>query len=177
MICDKISEEEVISQMKKSVILAIFALVFAVPLQAQVARLVHFQGTVTDSTGNAFAGSTDLTFSIYGRLRSGQPFWSETHDNVQVTDGTYSVLLGSKNPLKLSFYEYFLEVSSDHVATGERRVMIVGSGYNFRLWFLFSAYTVVWLALFLYIFSISRRQKRIISELEILAEVKGSTRP
>ncbi len=81
------------------------------------------------------------------------------------------MFLGSKDHLDLSFYEYYLEVDAKAPDVPARRVSIVGSGYNFRLWFLFAAYTIVWLAIFGYLLSISRRQKRIIAELENLARV------
>ncbi len=81
------------------------------------------------------------------------------------------MLLGSKNPLKLSFYEYYLDVETPAGVQGSSRKMIVGSGYNYRLWFLFAAYTVVWLAIFLYMLSIARRQRKIIADLELVKQV------
>ncbi len=137
---------------------------------AQVPRLVHYQGVLKQSDGQPFDGQVDLHFNLYDRPRARVPIWSETHRNVTVTDGRYEVLLGSENPLALSFYEYVLEVRPEGFEGGARRVTIVGSGYTFRLWFLFAAYTVVWLAIFLYLLSISRRQRKIIAELEALAQ-------
>lgn len=135
---------------------------------AQVPRLVHYQGELNTAEGNAFSGTTDITFSIYDRPLADNPIWSEVHENVEVENGTYGVMLGSKNPLKLSFYEYYLEANAAQLEAKSDRKMIVGSGYNYRLWFLFAAYTIVWLAIFLYILSLSRRQKKIIAELQAL---------
>ncbi len=139
---------------------------------AQVARLVHYQGMLKTSDGSHFTGAADLYFSIYQRPLSETPIWSEQHKNVEVKDGHYEVLLGSQNPLNLSFYEYFLEVRADALGVKGPRIPIAGSGYNFRLKFLFAAYTIVWLALFLYMLSLARRQKKIIAELETLAKVR-----
>lgn len=149
-------------------------LLLTVPIlaQAQPERLVHYEGILNTEDGEPFTGSLDLVFKIYNTPRSETPLWTETHQNVQVTDGFYEVLLGSKNPLKLSFYEYYLEVGAEGMAN-PGRTMIVGSGYNFRLWFLFAAYSIVWIAIFLFMLSISRRQKRIIAELEIIAQVQN----
>ncbi|RMF57715.1 MAG: CcmD family protein [Calditrichaeota bacterium] len=140
------------------------------PAQAQVARLVHYQGTLQNEDGTPFTGTTDLYFSIYRSFTSERPIWSEVHKDVQVEDGQYEVLLGSSTPLKLSFYEYTLGVKRSETDPNEIRTTIVGSGYNYRLSFLFAAYTIVWLAIFLYLVSISRRQKKLIAELQTLAQ-------
>ena len=134
----------------------------------QTNRLVHFQGQLKTSDGQPFEGEVTLTFNFYKTLRSTTPFWSETHENVPVKNGEYEVLLGSQNPLRLSYKKYFLEVKAEGLDTGFVRTPISGPGYNWRLSYLFAAYTIVWMAIFLYLLSITRRQKRIINELEIL---------
>jgi CcmD family protein len=139
---------------------------------AQIARLVHYQGMLQNSDGSPFTGTADLAFSIYQRPLSETPIWTEQHKHVEVKDGRYEVLLGSENPLNLSFYEYFLEVRADALGIKSSKIPIAGSGYNFRINFLFAAYTIVWLALFLYMLSVARRQKKIIAELETLAQAR-----
>ena len=139
-------------------------------LQAQLPKLVHYQGVLQNNDGTNFNGTTNLRFAIYPEPDSDSPIWSEAHNNVAVSDGNYEVLLGSQKPLKLSFYEYFLEVTGEGVDAQSPRVAIVGSGYNFRLWFLFAAYTIVWLAIFAYLLSISQRQKKIIIEMKELVQ-------
>lgn len=146
-----------------------FLILFAgLPAHAQVARLVHYQGVLTDADGNAFDGSTDLEFSIYRNFKSQKPVWTETHKSVPVTNGSYEVLLGGENPLKLSYYEYYLGVKIPGTDREVSRKMIVGSGYNYRISFLFAAYTIVWIAIFGYLLFISRRQKSIIRDLQQL---------
>ncbi|MCH7755488.1 CcmD family protein [candidate division KSB1 bacterium] len=140
--------------------------------QAQVPRLVHYQGTLNNSDDTSFTGTTDLKFTVFSSPKSEKPLWSEVHKNVEISDGSYEVFLGSQNPLNLSYYEYFLEVKAENVNSNSARTMIVGSGYNFRLKFLFAAYTVVWVAISVYLVSISRRQKKLIADLETLAKVK-----
>jgi len=160
----------------KSTLGLVFVLLgmFSLDLQAQTARLVHYQGTLLDSDGAPFTGTTDLHFAIYTRPMAQQPIWSETHRNVPVNEGRYEVLLGSENPLSLSFYEYYLEVKAAGTDQPAQRVPIAGSGFNYRMQFLFAAYTIVWLAIFLYLVTITRRQKKIISELELLAQSSSS---
>ena len=156
------------------IILLIITIFLIIPFasQAQVPRLVHYQGTLNNSDDTPFTGTTDLQFSIFSSLKSENSLWSEVHKNVKISDGNYEVFLGSQNPLNLSYYEYFLEVKAENVNNNSERTMIVGSGYNFRLKFLFAAYTVVWVAISIYLFSISRRQKKLIADLETLAKVK-----
>jgi len=158
----------------RKIILFIITVFLAIPLiiEAQVPRLVHYEGTLSSDDGSPFTGTTDLQFSIFSSLKSENSLWSEMHKNVEISDGNYEVFLGSQNPLNLSYYEYFLEVKAENVTSNNSRTMIVGSGYNFRLKFLFAAYTIVWVAISIYLFSISRRQKKLIADLETLAKVK-----
>ncbi len=159
--------------MKKNILFVItLLLIIPFSIEAQVPRLVHYQGTLNNSDDTVFTGTTDLEFSIFSSLKSEKQLWSEVHKNVKISDGNYEVVLGSQNPLNLSYYEYFLEVKAENVNSNNSRTMIVGSGYNFRLKFLFAAYTVVWVAISIYLFSISRRQKKLIADLETLAKVK-----
>ena len=147
-------------------------LIIPVASQAQVPRLVHYQGTLNNSDDTSFTGTTALKFTVFSSPKSEKPLWAEVHKNVKISDGNYEVFLGSQNPLNLSYYEYFLEVKAENVNSNNSRTIIVGSGYNFRLKFLFAAYTFVWVAISIYLFSISRRQKKLISDLETLAKVK-----
>ena len=158
----------------RKIILFIITLFLAIPLilEAQVPRLVHYEGILSDDDGTPFTGTTDLQFTVFSSPKSEKPLWSEVHKNVEISDGSYEVFLGSQNPLNLSYYEYFLEVKAENVNSNSARTMIVGSGYNFRLKFLFAAYTVVWVAISIYLFSISRRQKKLLFDLETLAKVK-----
>jgi CcmD family protein len=156
------------------IILLIITIFLIIPFtsQAQVPRLVHYQGTLNNSDDTPFTGTTDLKFTVFSSLKSDKPLWSEVHKNVEISDGSYEVFLGSRNALNLSYYKYFLEVKAENVNSNSTKTMIVGSGYNFRLKFLFAAYTVVWVAISVYLFSISRRQKKLLFDLENLAKVK-----
>lgn len=141
---------------------------------AQGVYLLHYQGILKNSDGTPFSGTINLYFSLYKTIKSEQPVWTEVHKDVEVSEGNYEVLLGSTNPLKLSFYKhkYYLEVKAEGGEKPQARIAIAGPGYNYRLSFLFAAYTIVWIAIFVYLVSVSRRQKKIISELEILAKIK-----
>ncbi len=142
-------------------------------VSAQVPRLVHYQGMLKNANAAPFTGVVDLVFSIYQRPQADTPLWSEIHRNVEISDGKYEVLLGGESPLNLSFYEYFLEVKSEDGSVKSPRIAIAGSGFNYRINFLFAAYTIVWVALFIYLLSISRRQKRVIAELQAMTAAQS----
>jgi hypothetical protein len=57
---------------------------------ADVPGTISFQGYLSDDSGNAVNGTTDITFSIVDTS------WNEEHNNVPVNNGVFSVQLGSK---------------------------------------------------------------------------------
>lgn len=61
-----------------------------------VPEYVNYQGYLTDSGGNPISSSVTLQFSIWDASSGGNQVWSETHNNVPVSDGYFSVLLGSQ---------------------------------------------------------------------------------
>ena len=63
--------------------------------------VVNFQGRLTDSvTGDPVAdGSYSVRFSIWDAAAAGTEQWNETQGTVTVTDGLFSVLLGSVTPI------------------------------------------------------------------------------
>ncbi|WP_421764968.1 tail fiber domain-containing protein [Ekhidna sp.] len=81
---------------------------------AQVPETMHFQGYLADpGTGDAVTdGNYSLTFTIYDASSAGNNLWTESHSVVSVTDGYFSVILGTEgSPLALAFdTQYYLEV-------------------------------------------------------------------
>jgi hypothetical protein len=65
------------------------SLAYAVPM------MTNYQGTLKDVNGNPLNTSVSMTFSLYDTPGGGSPLWTETHSNVIVTDGVFSVILGS----------------------------------------------------------------------------------
>ena len=57
---------------------------------ADVPDTISFQGYLSDDSGNAVNGTTDITFSIV------DTDWNEEHNNVPVNNGVFSVQLGSE---------------------------------------------------------------------------------
>jgi type 1 fimbria pilin len=87
------------------IILLLFILaqtVGAAPWRAPIAApssttTVNYQGRLFDSSGNPVNGNVTLTFSLYDQASGGNRRWGpETHTGVPVSDGLFSVLLGSR---------------------------------------------------------------------------------
>ncbi|PWB68093.1 hypothetical protein C3F09_12305 [candidate division GN15 bacterium] len=71
---------------------------------AAVPNLVNFQGRLT-TAGVPVADSTyTVVFSIFDAPVGGQLIWSETHTDVAVSQGLFSVVLGSLVPLEDSLF-------------------------------------------------------------------------
>jgi hypothetical protein len=57
--------------------------------------VLNYQGRFTDEAGVALAGPVDLEFRLFTAASGGSALWTEAHTQVQLVDGTASVLLGS----------------------------------------------------------------------------------
>lgn len=96
---------------------AVITLVLATLAFAGVPQTINYQGYLKDTVSGAPAsGPVDMTFSLYDVATGGSPLWSETHAAVPISNGLYSVRLGSVdptgNPLNRPFdREYFLGIS------------------------------------------------------------------
>ncbi len=60
--------------------------------------VINYQGYLTDNTGTALDGPVNITFAIYNVPSGGTALWTETQ-TVTLTDGLFTVLLGSVTPI------------------------------------------------------------------------------
>jgi hypothetical protein len=116
-------------KIKSAFTVAIF-LSAAILSNAQVPRLINYQGKLTDTSGNPVDGSHSILFSIYNAETGGSVLWSEVQ-TVTVIDGLFSVLLGSVSPIPYSVFhelETYLELKfgSDPAMTPRQRLVSVG---------------------------------------------------
>ncbi|MCA9971624.1 MAG: hypothetical protein KC425_15475, partial [Anaerolineales bacterium] len=73
------------------------------------------QGYLVDR-GQPITGTVGLRFGLYSASGGGTALWQETHNSVPVTDGYYTVLLGSSTPLDAGLFSSttrYLQVSVD----------------------------------------------------------------
>jgi hypothetical protein len=105
--------------------LAIFAL--ALPAAAVVPGQVDFQGLLLDSSGQKVNGAVDLVFTLYDAPAGGTALWTESHPDVQVSDGVYGVTLGTTTPLTptiLGSGNVHLQISVDGETLTPRRQLL-----------------------------------------------------
>jgi hypothetical protein len=85
-----------------TVISADLANIFVNTAQAAINEEINYQGKLTNASNVAVAdGLYDMEFSLYTALTGGSPIWTETLttvNKVQVTNGIFSVMLGSTTP-------------------------------------------------------------------------------
>jgi len=106
--------------MKKTFLLSILLMaLMMVPFAGDIAakeaaKTINYTGNLFDYQGNAINRSVAMTFKIYNSENGGSTLWTEPHYNVPVTNGYFSVSLGSETPLNLPFTEkYWVEVEVD----------------------------------------------------------------
>ncbi|MDH3890706.1 MAG: hypothetical protein OEV49_06445 [candidate division Zixibacteria bacterium] len=71
---------------------------------ADVPTVISYQGRLTDSTGAPVDTVAPMMFWIYDDTLGTSMLWNESHASVVVTDGLFTVLLGSTTPLDASFF-------------------------------------------------------------------------
>ena len=91
--------------------LALMSLLVFSMLSAQSPKL-GVQGILKKANGNAVDdGTYAITFKIYNTEPGGAALWTEVQNEVDVSSGIYSAVLGSVTALNLSFNEgYYLGV-------------------------------------------------------------------
>ena len=76
----------------------------AVSAAAYIPKKINYQGRLTDSqSGEPVRGSFDMVFRLYDDPVAGTMLWSETQGVSVDSAGVFSVILGSTNPVDLSF--------------------------------------------------------------------------
>jgi hypothetical protein len=72
-------------------------------LRAQVPQMVNYQGRL-DSAGVPLNGAITMSFAIYADSSTGPALWTEPPRTVSVTQGVFSVLLGSPTPFPTGLF-------------------------------------------------------------------------
>ncbi len=77
-----------------------------------VPQRISYQGLLTISGGGtATNGDYRISFNIYDSLSGGSRLWSENQDQVDVSKGTFHVILGSNIPPDLQFGSYYIQMT------------------------------------------------------------------
>ncbi len=94
-----------------SIALTVAIILPGIPVQAAVPQIINFQGRLTNSSGvpitNASPG-VNIVFKLYDQSNAGGnqlgSGWSETQTGVPVSNGIFSVQIGSNTALPLSVF-------------------------------------------------------------------------
>jgi subtilisin-like proprotein convertase family protein len=58
-----------------------------------------YQGSLSDVGGQAVNGTRTIAFRLYAERQGGEALWNEVHPDLDVSDGSFSVVLGEVSPL------------------------------------------------------------------------------
>jgi len=102
--------------------------------EADVPRLISYQGVLNDETGYPVDGNVSMTFNLYDVLQDGSSLWTETQ-SVEVSNGVFNVQLGSSTQLDPVIFEHEslylgIIISPDTEMTPRQRVTT--SSYSMR---------------------------------------------
>jgi hypothetical protein len=85
-----------------AIAIAVVAVLSTATAYGQDTLLINYQGYLTDDAGDPITGTPSMTFAIHDA--GGVSKWSETHPSVQVTNGLFSVILGSQTGMPDSVF-------------------------------------------------------------------------
>ncbi|MCC6477490.1 hypothetical protein IT157_10595 [bacterium] len=77
----------------------LFALLSVVISAFAIPQLINYQGQLTSPSGTPLDTTVAMSFALYDSVSGGTAVWTETHPSVTVTDGLFSVQLGSVTSL------------------------------------------------------------------------------
>ena len=112
---------------------ALLLIIVAIPARAQIPRTLSYQGILTATNGTVVPdGNYSITFRLYDSLNAGTSRWTETQD-VAVSKGIFSVILGNVNPISLAFdKQYWLGITVGSGSEMTPRIQLTSSAYSFR---------------------------------------------
>ncbi|MEA1912470.1 MAG: hypothetical protein U9N06_01345 [candidate division WOR-3 bacterium] len=99
-----------------------------------IPSVMSYFGYLEDNSGNPVTGTKSMEFSIWDALTGGTLLWSESHSNVEVKNGHFSLLLGETNPISSDIFtsgtERWIEVTVEtEILTPRTRISTIGYGY------------------------------------------------
>jgi hypothetical protein len=96
---------------------------------ASAANTLVFEGRLEDASGGTAPSSVYVfDFAVYDAPAGGTLLWSEVHPSVLVSNGRYSITLGSTSPLDLPGGDYWLETLVDGEPQRPRTKIALGQG-------------------------------------------------
>jgi hypothetical protein len=62
---------------------------------AEVPNIVNYQGYLENTDGEPLNATVNMTFALYATAQEDSALWTETHQQIEVTNGVFSLILGS----------------------------------------------------------------------------------
>ena len=88
---------------RKLILLTAITLTLVFGLLADVPNVIGYQGRLTENDGTPLNENISITFTIYDYETGGTALWTETQ-NVEVSNGLFSVLLGESESLPTDIF-------------------------------------------------------------------------
>ncbi|MBI2232583.1 MAG: winged helix-turn-helix transcriptional regulator [Candidatus Aenigmarchaeota archaeon] len=107
---------------KAFALVLIFTFLSAVVLPAYaIPNKIPINGRLTSLNDTAINASTNFTFMIYNAKTGGSIQWSELQENLTVSTGLFSALLGNNTPINVTFDDgSFLEIAVNNETVSPR---------------------------------------------------------
>ena len=121
--------------LSKTFFILVMLLIAATSVFTQVPQLINYQGLLTDASDNPITGSYTIQFKIYNQASGGSALWTETHQNVTITDGVFSVILGASSTIPYTLFDgtdKYLGITIGSDSEMSPRKQLVSVGYSFR---------------------------------------------
>ncbi|MEN8163334.1 MAG: hypothetical protein ABFS37_04330, partial [Acidobacteriota bacterium] len=106
----------------------VILLLCGIPTISMANELI-FEGTLNDAEGRPVAdGSHFFDFTIFTAPAGGTTLWAESHDNVNIEQGHYSIILGSRTALDLPAGTYWVQTTVDGEVLQPRSKILLADG-------------------------------------------------
>ena len=106
----------------------VILLLCGIPTISMANELI-FEGTLNDAEGRPVAdGSHFFDFTIFTSAIGGTTLWAESHDNVNIEQGHYSIILGSRTALDLPAGAYWVQTTIDGEVLQPRTKILLADG-------------------------------------------------
>lgn len=119
--------------MKRILFLSAMIVFLSIEIFSQaIPKQISYQGVLKDTFGNILTGDISMTFKVYNNPAGGSELWTETQ-TVSVTNGLFSVHLGSINPITTIPFDriHFLGVTIGAESELSPRTLLSSSPYSF----------------------------------------------
>ncbi|MCP4112933.1 MAG: hypothetical protein GY749_46640 [Desulfobacteraceae bacterium] len=117
-----------------SLIGAVLALGLIPYMAYAVPMMINYQGYLADTNRDPINESVSMTFRLYNTADGGNALWTETHANVTITNGIFSVVLGGVTNLAENLFmeELYLGVSVGNDSEMTPRRKLTSAAYAIR---------------------------------------------